>query len=106
MDAPQSPAGSYPPATAAPKKSFAAKITGAVARHAQLSFAIIVVLLILVIGLYVNYHGFFIFGPYAAAAKSGTRSKRSKSGSDADSDSDGERSDPETERLIDIINHQ
>jgi len=89
------------------KKSIVAKLATSVAGHAYASLAIIVVLLILVIGLYVYYHGLFFLGPYASAKKGGFRPKKKKGGDDSsaeDAPGPSAKGDPETERLIDSIN--
>jgi len=91
-----------PRAAAAPKKSFVAKLAASVAGHAYMSLAIIIVLLILVIGLYVYYHGLFFLGPYAST-KGGPRPKKKKDSGD-ESGAEDAKGDPETERLIDSIN--
>ncbi len=91
-----------PPAPA--KKSFIAKIAGSIASHAYMSLAIIIVLIILVIGIYVYYHGFLFLGPYAK--KSGFRPGKKRPAGGGDAGAGDEAGDPETERLIDSINHQ
>lgn len=104
---PQQAAPLGAPAARAPgapgKKSFVAKLATSVAGHAYMSLAIIIVLLILVIGLYVYYHGLFFLGPYASAKKGGFRSKKKKDPGD-ESSAEEAKGDPETERLIDSIN--
>lgn len=103
---PQAPAAAAPAAMrpAGPaKKTFVAKMAGAVAGHAYMSLAIIVVLVILVIGLYVYYHGFLFLGPYAKHGKGGFRAAKGKR-KDSDDAEPGAQGDPETERLIDSIN--
>ena len=81
-----------------------------VAARSYMSLAVIVVLLILVIGGYIYYHGLFMFGPYAAgrtsARKGGTTSKRAAADTPAEDALDDSTADPETERLIDSINNQ
>jgi hypothetical protein len=85
-----------------------------VAARSYMSLAVIVVLLILVIGGYIYYHGLFMFGPYAAgrtsARKGGTTSKRKRGTAAADTPAedalDDSTADPETERLIESINKQ
>lgn len=107
---PQAPAAAAPAAMrpagpAGPaKKSFFAKMAGAVAGHAYMSLAIIVVLVILVIGLYVYYHGFLSLGPYAKHGKGGFRAAKGKHKDSDDAEPGAEKGDPETERLIDSIN--
>lgn len=89
------------------------KLAGAVAGHAQAALALIVVLAVLVVGLYVYYHGVWVLGPYAAASvaagaaggsggspKRKAAAKAVKAAAKAPADED----DPETERLIDAIN--
>jgi hypothetical protein len=104
-----------PAAPPAGKKSLASKLAGAVGRSPYASLAIIVVLTILVISLYVYYHGFLRVGPYAAGftASAGNKVKtaRPESGGasdsrakDASSAAPADSGDPETERLIAAIN--
>jgi hypothetical protein len=94
------------PAAARPggaKKTFVAKLAGAVADHSYMSLAIIVVLVVLVIGAYIYYHGLLFLGPYASPGKSGFRSAKGGKRKDPDAEG-GDQGDPETERLIDSIN--
>ena len=70
-----------------------------------MALAVIVVLVILVIGLYVYYHGLLFLGPYAKAGGKGSRGRKKKDGGSDGGDGSEERADPETERLIDSINH-
>jgi hypothetical protein len=87
------------------KKTLVAKMAGAVAGHAYMSLAIIVVLVILVIGIYVYYHGLLFLGPYAKHGKGGFRTAKGGKRKDPDdADPAAEKGDPETERLIDSIN--
>jgi hypothetical protein len=88
------------------KKSLVAKLAASVAGHAYMSLALIIVLLILVIGLYVYYHGLFFLGPYASAQRStkGGAKKKGSSGASDETDTGDAKGDPETERLIDSIN--
>lgn len=95
---PQRPGGAWPSlegGVSPPKKPFVARLAAAVAGHAYWSLAAIIVLTLLVVGLYVYYHGFFFLGPYAHKPKGG----RAKKGGE-----DEAQGDPETERLIDSIN--
>jgi hypothetical protein len=69
-----------------------------------MALAVVVVLLILVIGLYVYYHGFLFLGPYAKCAPRRGKAKKDSGGGGGDASDD--RGDPETERLIEAINHQ
>lgn len=89
------------------KKSVVAKLASAVAGHAYMSLAVIVVLVILIIGMYVYYHGLLFLGPYASR-KAGFKSKsKGKKGKDKDSDDEDDvKGDPETEKLIQSINQQ
>ena len=82
-----------------------------VAARSYMSLAVIVVLLILVIGGYIYYHGLFMIGPYAAgctsARKRGTISTRKRGTAAADTPAeDDSTADTETEHLIDSINNQ
>jgi hypothetical protein len=83
-------------ATPAPKGSFVSSCADAVAGNAYLSLAVMVVLTVLLIGLWVYYHGIFGLGPYASGSP-----KPGKKASDANDDAD-----PETERLIKTINQK
>lgn len=80
-----------------PKRGIVCKMAGGVANHSRAAAAAIVVLTILVIGMFVYYHGISRFGPYAK--KSAMRGKKSKA-------DDGEKSgEPdETDKLIKSIN--
>jgi putative methionine-R-sulfoxide reductase with GAF domain len=80
------------------KTTFVAKMAGAVAAHARMSLAVIVVLAALVIGIYVYYHGILWLGPYAGRGGRAAKAKRKAA--------DAEPGDPETERLIDSINRR
>ena len=85
-----------------PKKSFMARLTGAVAAHSSMALAAIVVLAVLLVATIVYYRGLLFLGPYAgragfaagavAAAPSGAAAAPAAKG------------DPETERLIESIN--
>jgi hypothetical protein len=90
---------------ASAKKAPIAKMAGIVAKHAYMSLAIIIVLVILVLGMHIYYHGFLFLGPYAKPSKGGFRSAKSnkRKGAD-DADAESQKGDPETERLIDSIN--
>ncbi len=90
------------------KRSMMSKLAGAVGRNPYASLAVIIVLTIVVISLYVYYHGFLKIGPYASgfapsAVKGGPKSGREPKGSPPDSSDSG---DPETERLIAAINNK
>jgi hypothetical protein len=87
------------PARAAPAKSIVTRMTSFLAGHAHMTLAIIIVLIVLVIGLFVYYHGLLFLGPYASA-KAGFKSKERKK----DADEDAAKADPETEKLIATIN--
>lgn len=96
---------------AAPSKSFVAKLAGAVASHAYMSLAIIIVLTILVLAIYVYYHGLLFLGPYASKSGGDRRSKKKKEGgflaeTDAGTVDDSPSGDAETERLIESITRQ
>lgn len=73
-----------------------------------MALAVIVVLLMLVIGEYIYYHGIFALGPYASArGPTRTASKRKRKASSSASALDAaSEADPETERLIESINQQ
>jgi hypothetical protein len=97
------------------KKSFMNTASNTVANHSKLSFAIICMLTVLVIGMYIYYHGFFILGPYASSDnKSKDSSKDNKKDKSKDSskesskdnkkDKSNEIEDIETENLIKSIN--
>jgi hypothetical protein len=91
------------------KKSFIAKLAGAVSNHAYLSLAVIVVLLIIVIGLVVYYRGLLFLGPYAPGARRGKgphKKKKDEGGAEGGASGSGPdaQGDPETEKLIDSIN--
>ena len=86
-----------PPAS---KRSTVGKLAGVVGRNPHASLAVIVVLAILVISLYVYYHGFLRVGPYAAPRRAGPKPPARK---DPPADPP-ESGDPETERLIAAIN--
>ncbi len=100
-----------PPATGAPalapavatptRKSFVAKMASSIASHAYMSLAIIIVLAIVIVAMFVYYHGLFFLGPYAKGA--GPRARRKKEAAD-DQPASEDAADPETERLIDSIN--
>ena len=96
------------PAAHPVKKSLLSATANAVACNSYVSLAIIVILIIMVIGLYVYYHGILGLGPFAsrgpAARKPGARGKGQEADEESDKKSD-EKSDPETERLIDSINN-
>lgn len=62
-------AATVPRVAGAVKKSFITKMSNNVAYHPSLSFAIIVILTILLIGMYVYYHGLFMIGPYMGKTK-------------------------------------
>ena len=85
------------------KKPLVAKMAGMVASHAHASLAIIIVLTVLLLGLYIYYHGLFFLGPYARPRKSRATKKR-KDEDEADQGAQKQKGDPETERLIDSIN--
>lgn len=66
------------------------------------AFGIIILLVILLIGMYVYYHGLLMFGPFAGPAKpkgKGKGKEKIKEHSE-----DDEKGDDETEKLIDTIN--
>ena len=87
------------------KKSFVARLAGAVSSHAYLSLAVIVVLLILVIWLCIYYRGFLFLGPYVHAPPKTKKRKFTAAADEASVPIDvDEKGDPETERLIDNIN--
>jgi len=90
------PAG-QPAGPAAGAKTLVTRLTAAVAGHARFSLAVIIVLLITTIGVYVYYHGLFFLGPFSK----GGRAPREKS----DAGSGEAKGDPETDRLIETINH-
>ena len=100
----QQQASAQAPAAHPVKKSLLSATANAVACHSYMSLAIIVILIIMVIGLYVYYHGILGLGPFAsrgpAARKPGARGKVKEA-----DDKNDEKSDPETERLIDSINN-
>lgn len=81
------------------KKSFVSKLSHSVECHADMSLAIIIVLFIIVIGMYIYYHGLFSIGPYVKICTK-TRTKKIKSEDDVDGESDG----AETNKLIESIN--
>lgn len=83
-------------------KALAGRLAAGVARHAHLSLALIVVLAVLVVGMYVYYHGVSVLGPYAGRRKAAGGAGRAG----AAADPDGADGDPETERLIESINGQ
>ena len=104
------PAPATPRPAAGAKKSLVAKLTGAVAGHPRAALAMIAVLAVLLIITYVYYHGFLVFGPYAAPSR-GRAPRRGgggkpKDGGDKDGGDKGaaEKGDAETERLIESIN--
>ncbi|MFA6165766.1 MAG: hypothetical protein WC700_04060 [Gemmatimonadaceae bacterium] len=88
------------------RKSLVAKLGGAVAAHAVMSLAIIVVLVVLVIGLVVYYRGILGFGPYAHRGGAGKKKQTFMAETDAGSVDSSPSGDAETERLIDSINRQ
>jgi hypothetical protein len=97
--------GAPRPASGADRQPFVAKMVAKVASNACTSLAIIAVLVVLVVGMFVYYHGFLFMGPYAKrAVKCGAKSSAKKSEKPADKDSDSEKGDSETERLIESIN--
>jgi hypothetical protein len=85
------------------KKSLVTKMAGAIASHAHASLALIIVLTVLLIGVYIYYHGLFFLGPYARPRKSRAAKKR-KDDDDANQSAQEQKGDLETERLIDSIN--
>ena len=95
------------------KKSFMNIASNTVANHSKLSFAIICMLTVLVIGMYIYYHGFFILGPYASSdnkSKDSSKDNKKDKSKDASKDSSknkdksNEIEDIETENLIKSIN--
>jgi hypothetical protein len=76
-----------------------------VASNPCTSLAIIAVLTILVVGMYVYYHGFLFLGPYAPrVAKRGAQGSEKGADKGSAADKDSAKGDPETERLIESIN--
>jgi flagellar basal body-associated protein FliL len=92
-------------APAAGKKTLVGRMAGKVGKSPYTALAVIVVLAILVIGLYVYYHGLLRVGPYAAvsAFRKGGPAKAAPAKEKA-ADEAAETGDPETERLIAAIN--
>lgn len=95
------------------KKSFMDTASNTVANHSKLSFAIICMLTVLVIGMYIYYHGFFILGPYASndntskdKSKDSQKEKQKDNKKDKQKDNkSNEIEDIETENLIKSINN-
>ena len=84
-----------------PRPTLVATMVAKVASNARASLAIIAVLVILVVGMYVHYHGFLFLGPYAKrAARRGAKGVEKS----ADAGGDNDKGDSETERLIESIN--
>jgi hypothetical protein len=104
-------------AAPAPKKSLFTRLADTVAGSPKMSLTIIIVLVILLIGGYIYYHGLWFLGPYAHGrpARAGLKRKNSDpalggaeepGGGAADKGlpADKDEGDPETERLIKSIN--
>jgi hypothetical protein len=96
------------PLQAPTRKGVICKMAGAVSRNNRLCLGIIVVLAILVIGMYVYYHGLFRFGPYCKRALSGARQRKPREERIAQrppaESGDRDAGDDETEQLIKSIN--
>ena len=80
-------------------KGLLPKITGAIAVHNYATFALIVLLIIVIIALYARQKGWFGLGSGARPSRAFGVGKGKKRAQAADEDSD-----PETENLIDSIN--
>jgi hypothetical protein len=78
------------------KGSLISSCANALKNNAYISLAVMVVLVIIVIGMWVYYHGIFGLGPYASGAP--PKGKKSSDGDD--------EPDSETERLIKSINQK
>ncbi len=79
------------------KGSFISTCAHAVGNNAYISLAVMVVLVIVVMGMWVYYHGLFGLGPYASSSPAKGKKAATDSGDDPDS---------ETERLIKTINQK
>lgn len=87
------------------------------AAHGATCLALIIVLILVIVALYVYYHGILSFGPYASGAAGGLMATRASSRGGAratasrrkkadDGGPPDEKTDSETEKLIDTINSQ
>ena len=74
-------------------------LSDCVSHHPGAAAAALVVLAVLVVGLYVYYHGVLSFGPYACCTPRRTRRRPAEKESESESESDGEAG-----RLIEAIN--
>lgn len=88
------------------KPSLVARLSKACSNNGKACLAIIVVLVIIVIGMYIKYHGFLGIGPFSKQAKrknstGGTKAKLSNS---SEVEGAPPAADPETQQLIDTIN--
>ena len=96
------------PGVGSGKRGIVCKLAGAVSRHGRMCLALIAVLTVLVVGMYVYYHGFLRFGPYCkSVARPGPRKGAKKSSDDGESGTAAGKSDrvaEETEKLIETIN--
>lgn len=92
------------PASPPAKRSAATKLAGAVGRNPYASLAVIIVLTIVVISMYVYYHGFLWLGPFAARGSRRPERKPASRKEPPAADPPQESGDPETERLIAAIN--
>jgi hypothetical protein len=107
MDKPTTPeVAGLSPATG--RRGVMCKMAGIVSRHGKASLAIIVVLTIIVVWMYVYYHGFLKFGPYSKNVARASKKKKPKGQVEEDDDggrrSKKDRGDDETEKLIESIN--
>lgn len=85
------------------------KLSRTCASNGGTCLAIIIILAVVVIAMYVYYHGLFGIGPYSGSKSTGDKKAgfRKKKPTDDDAATDSpkdERADPQTERLIDTIN--
>jgi hypothetical protein len=101
------------PAAIAPaaKKALVARLATMVGNHAYLSLATIVVLTIVLVALYVYYHGFLFLGPYkASAATRGAKAAKKKdargTGKTNKNQKPEDAEEAEIERLIETIDQQ
>jgi hypothetical protein len=89
-----------------PKRaSCVAKLAACVAGHSYVALAIIVVLLVIIVGTYIYYHGFWVLGPYANAPSAGIKKGKGLGKGFGKSAAEPKSFDPEIERLIAMINN-
>jgi hypothetical protein len=82
-----------------PQPGYMTTLTNTISSKPQMALGVIVVLIIIIIGMYIYYHGILVFGPYA-----GLRRKSKKSDNDESDDESDDKSDDETDKLIKNIN--